>query len=586
MGVYVSLKIVPARIDPGEWADFYDETVLFLKNGDLKFIGPKEERIILPEGEFKRIIYSQAFEQVKNGKRSWHISGDLETYGMGESFLLYRDLSHYQIQYFLSRDDDNKTLPDTDFRYDIVENLVWEYFEGIDAPKDNRGTGADRNKDKNAPLPFMSTVFDEKTQGHPFHYYMLGVGMLAENRFPRAAYVSGNIDRFQGEEARDKIKSILNKNVSLPLCTDPDALLERIISYHQGVAALKAFHDLLRDDAERDAAVTHQAAIKHLGREVFENWFLGRLKHYEKPSVMGAKDLMMEWLNAGQPLDRLIQLECLHPDGPRHAPLKIAESLVDLWLTIEPEKRNAWQSFDKPQGAADTVASQFGGIFLDMLLGARGRHMKTYIPADEVVHVFSRTFPQEKTAIAEAVYRTTRELEETHAQISKPLADKVKEVQEDPGVLDGVPILQLADEASITKQQHDWLVHFAYFLSFQLAEVKKGSAGTKSLFFHQKNRDDLYTQIVLATSRYGPNLTDQAWQWIDHEQDMDLLTTLVLLALMNKSEQKFYNTKKAIMEKKWLCEVLTRFRMDTEKMHEIGTLMDEMLKAKQEIEGA
>ena len=52
----------------------------------------------------------------------------------------------------------------------------------------------------------------------PFHYYMLGVGMLAEDRFPSAAFVSGDIDRFQAEKARDKIRAILKRDVNLPLC--------------------------------------------------------------------------------------------------------------------------------------------------------------------------------------------------------------------------------------------------------------------------------------------------------------------------------------------------------------------------------
>ena len=147
--------------------------------------------------------------------------------------------------------------------------------------------------------------------------------------------------------------------------------------------------------------------------------------------------------------------------------------------------------------------------------------------------------------------------------------------------------MQLADAASITGEQRDWLVHFAYILSFQLSVIKDGENEIENLFFNERNYDDLYSQFVLATDRYGPHLTDQAWQWIDDEQDLDLLTTLTMLSLINNSEQKFYNTKKAVMEKKWLCELVTKLRMDTKKMNKIKIRADEaLMKAKQTREKA
>ena len=589
MGVYISLKILPDRISPDEWATFYDETVQFLKNSDLRLIGPGKERIKLPQGEFERTIYSQTFEQVENGKHFWHICGDLTFYGMGESFHLYRDLNHYQDRYLFVRDADKDPVSAMDLHYDIVENVLREQLHETEHVEGDPPATTGRKQDKYGSLSAMARVFDEKTQGHPFHYYMLGVGMLAEDRFPSSAFVSGDIDRFQAEKARDKIRTILKRDVNLPLCANPDALLKRVMLYYEGIAAVKAFDCLLRDDDPlQDASQMHRIVIRHLGRQVYEHWFLERLKQYETPNKLGAKDIMMEWLNSGEPLETLLRLACIHKDGPLYAPVCTAESLVNLWLTIEPEKRNAWQAFSRPPGAADTVAGRFGAILLDVFLGAKGRNLKVYIPEDVLIQTFGRIFPQEESAVSEMVLRVTRELEETHAQIEKPLAEKLRQVQEEPGVLDGVPILQLADTASITEEQRDWLAHFAYMLSFQLSVIKDGENEIENLFFNDRNYDDLYTQFVLATDKYGPYLTDQAWQWIDDEQDLDLLTTLTMLSLINKSEQKFYHTKKAVMEKKWLCDLVTKLRMDTKEMNKIKIRVDDeaQIKAKQTREKA
>jgi hypothetical protein len=80
-----------------------------------------------------------------------------------------------------------------------------------------------------------------------------------------------------------------------------------------------------------------------------------------------------------------------------------------------------------------------------------------------------------------------------------------------------------------------------------------------------------------VTREYGPQLTEDAWSWIDQENDFSLIKTLCILAMVNEHEQKFYNTKKSIFEKRWLCKLVTNWSKDNEKMNSIRKMAEDAL---------
>lgn len=51
-----------------------------------------------------------------------------------------------------------------------------------------------------------------------------------------------------------------------------------------------------------------------------------------------------------------------------------------------------------------------------------------------------------------------------------------------------------------------------------------------------------------ACDAHGINLTEDAWAWIDVEQDRDLLAMLIAFAAMNEREQRFWNMRLALCE--------------------------------------
>lgn len=211
MGIYVHLYIMPHKINPKKWKEVYEESLLLLKADPDGAMGLKHKDF----GFASLLYYSRAIESDidKPDQRHWHVVGDMKSKKSAESFLMYYDLNHYR----------KKIGKPERSRNDILYSKA---------------------RDKGN----YTTVFSSKTQGYPYHYFILAVASLVESRFPSFALATGDIDRNDSEKAVSWANSILKDKIDVPVCTDNARLRLRLKKYFKDQELTDIFKEFSRSD--------------------------------------------------------------------------------------------------------------------------------------------------------------------------------------------------------------------------------------------------------------------------------------------------------------------------------------------------
>jgi hypothetical protein len=520
MGVYVQSRIIAERIEPEAWQALYAQTLDFLNRCSLDLMGLG--RVKGRTGD--RRVYTRAIEQHADepARRHWHVVGDFESFETGESFLLYADIGHY-------RRGEAAAAPE-----DVLQAVL------VDA-------GSSGN------------VFNDKTQGHPYHFAMLAVAMLIEDRFPLYAFTSGDIDRAQAEAAREMLRETLGVDVALPLCVESGRLLERIGNYVQGQAVLERFDVIFRGERSELFRVAPPQDL--------QAWLAAELGRYQTPSQLGVTRLAIDWLNADQDLETLCRVACLDAAGPRFDPVGLAEMLASTWVTVPEEARAALSPFQRPAGAQDTVATQLGMALLDMR-GLSGRRTRRCIPRAEVLALLARLFPEQAERIRETLEQSDAKITANLETVRTPVQDLDRRSHEQRDAGDGRSFLFFETADDLDESQRTPFKWFAYtawrLLSTMAVEVPLSIDWTPT---------EVKNNIERICREHGITLTEDAWTWVEAEQDQSLLNMLLAFAAMNEHEQRFWNMRRALFERRPLALALLAASRDEAVRAEVEEML-------------
>ncbi|QTA80528.1 Uncharacterized protein dnl_28330 [Desulfonema limicola] len=514
MGVYVKLSILSDQIPDKEWNEFYDESLIFLKKYSDEIMGFREEI----KGSIKRHVYSREIEHNKDDpqKRHWAAIGDFFSKETGETFCLYYDINHYFHGKYKSERCD-----------DILLHMIDDY-------NDSEGKRAGHFCD----------IFNNKTQGYSYHIPMLAVAMICEDRFTELAAVSGNIDIYQARKAKILIREILNKEVHLPVCTDTVRLYNRIKRYYNDIRGIHYF-ELIYRGSENDLYKELQDVYDI---EIIKQWFIENLMKFNSPASFGAIDMFIAWLNATQDLETLCNMACIDPKGPGFNPVEFASALASTWISIDKTRQGLMDIFLKPRGETDTVFSQFGMMLMDMG-GFKGRNMKFHLDQDQVLSKIKELFPLDFPDIKKTFVNKNNKEKEKLDSLKDPVARLEKSVSEDNSdpLGDTFPVLESMKDA--TKEQRFMLKGAAA----GMRRLRRNLSDEEEERLYMPN-DELINMIILLTEKVGPKLSEDAWNWIDNEDNTELLRFLVLLVMIDNGEQKFWNMRKGILENKKLAK--------------------------------
>lgn len=187
MGVCISLSISKA-VTPQEWQEVYEEALCLAK--ELNLAMRKEVRIqgidticLVPVDEFEQ-TYGWNNEHMRY---LWSVDGDYLYMRTAESFSMPRDLVKQE-------------TVDPDAGDAMISNLP----EYLDYPWDD-------SKFDNAYC-----LWGGKTQGEPYHMYLLAIACFIEAKLGTKAFVSGDITRDQCKRAVAIANQFLKKPIDMP----------------------------------------------------------------------------------------------------------------------------------------------------------------------------------------------------------------------------------------------------------------------------------------------------------------------------------------------------------------------------------
>lgn len=196
MGIYIYQKISKS-VTREEWESVYEETLKLVEKFPLARRGS-----ISYAGEEVICAVRTAEEEVNEfGKiiRGWSASMDYDTLKEAE-------------EYFVPRDIVGEHNVDADAG-DAMLGVLPVYLDyKWDDPK----------------CEHVYSLWDSKTQGEPYHMYILAVACLIEDRLGEKAFVYGDITRGQCQKAVELANEWLEQPIQIPSRCDLERFFERI----------------------------------------------------------------------------------------------------------------------------------------------------------------------------------------------------------------------------------------------------------------------------------------------------------------------------------------------------------------------
>ncbi len=498
MGIDIGLSIVPNKIDCITWQRVYEESLILLKA--YPFAGL---RTIKKEGK-EMLVYTGELEHKLDDfhNRYWLVCGDLKTKKMAETFRLCFDLSNY-----CGHLVENKETKASDMEKDAenIDDILLELQKEM--------------KDQNSALV---NVFFEKTQGAPFHNYLLALAMLFESRLAPFAVVRGSITREQAQIAKEWADCLLKEPIDIPVLLDPANLHSRMSGAAQGFELVDVLNLLWHGDEQE----IFDFSLQNFGIDLMENWLAFQLKNLDNGFTKGMLDYLILWLNSTKDLKRLCSLVCLKDDGPKHSPTDFCTALVWTWLFVPNEKYAFLKHLDLKSGSSWTAET----LFIDTMLSLQytGRKMQYFIPMHDVYLPLEKAFPEEAGHLIQLLEREQVKVEEritqTREKVQQLLSDR-----ETGGIqgndFESIETISLNYDADrpLTEDQLAVISGIADLFKNTLeifgdADILK--KGAESLGWLQMIRN--------ATAEATFILTEEAWEWIEREKNEKLLKILLL----------------------------------------------------------
>ncbi|MBF0429070.1 MAG: hypothetical protein HQL94_09130 [Magnetococcales bacterium] len=525
MGIHVNLYIFSERIDPNEWRMVYLETLQLLQAWPGGILGFREEQV---DGT-NRLSYSSNFEHAADDwkKRHWWVDGDQESGQFGESFRLYADLYVYR-------------RPKKKIKQDKGGMLAQ-----LRSISDAQGT-----------------VFDSKTQGHPYHYAMLAVAMLIEDRFPHAALAAGDITLPQSRKARQTICELLGRDVALPILVEGARLLQECFKQFGQEEGLQEFFYAFHGD-ERDHVAAIELAAQAVEPSVLRRCHAIRMSQFPDPNTLGFRGLCQDWMRATGDLASLIDIACLDKDGPRVRPIELANALVAIWLTVPPD---AITSLPRPEENPIELPT-INDLFCDVMFrlsGLRGLNTYVYVDINTFLDVFQFHFPNQIENIRREVIvmqdKILTDVVKMNEKYAKLIQEECKNQEIDQGISFGLDDLRhIHPSTPLHEETANLLDGWAKGLQTSMQHLY--SIFPEIAF---QNIDDLRTSIYDVTYGRYLVLTEREWGWIDRETDRKILLVVLMLLAIDDNSDLFVNTRKVLLESPFalsaVCERMTDFK--------------------------
>ena len=455
MGVSIHLEISKS-VTCEEWREVYQETLQLVK------AFPLAERCEVPVRGIPTIClvpteeheetYGWNQEKVRTG---WLADGDYESLRTAEAYFLNRDL--------VTMDGYEADAPDAIF------SMVPRCFRGYDWNDDR--------------FNHSYSLWGAKTQGEPYHMYLLSIACLIESRLGGKAYIHGDITKGQCERAVRMANEYLDCEIDTPDQCDMDRLFTRVDNLPLTEAEKLELYVsvyLGRQDAGFGLYVRN-----HFSEEALDKYWAERFSAYQVP-MLGFDKALEQYVLWGYDLERLCSFVCYTGDDGTTHYADFVKRIMEAELHRHDKDCADVLKIDsdeeEPYGV-ETLFAQF------LLAGARNKRIDRYIPIDEIraslSHALGNLCPVDE--IIDEYLQAESRRERPHANVEASGENLEEDIELDESSLLTKAVDSYAHILERTKDEYDicFADELLYYESGDSIRPQLLEAVCKSLAFYQ-----------------------------------------------------------------------------------------------------
>lgn len=349
MGIYIHMSISES-VTKDEWASVYEETLRLVE------AFPFAERMEVPVRGIKTICLVPTKERKKrrgwydeNICTGWCTDGDYESLCTAEEYFLPREL--------VTDDSYDPDAPDA--MYSELPSLL-----GFDW--------------KDARFRRQYHLWGAKTQGEPYHMYLLAVACLIESRLGAKAFVYGDITKGQCRKAVEMANQYLDNKIDIPVRCDPDKFLARIKTFSFSESEMvKIYIGLYLGNKD---AVFGSIAKKQFSDEAFDVYWKDRLGRFQV-TMKGFNDALKDYLLWGFDLEKLAGYISFYDEEGKSYYDDFVRQIMETKLYRKEKDCTDILKIDQEEERPYSIATLFAQFVYGM---ASNRKVDRYIPLTDI----------------------------------------------------------------------------------------------------------------------------------------------------------------------------------------------------------
>ena len=272
----IYIKIKTTGIDPQAWESTWQEMISIIEAIPLTFL-----RLLYPkENQYNCEVFTTNIIDKKDAKQeNLSFKGDSLSLSFGEAFLIHRNL---------------ETLKDLLPHAEVVEDkpVYWIPEEAIG---DSYTIYANGNT--------LGQSWGIKTGLASYHYVIVAIGMLYENRFPENLFMWSNTPHEEVETVRIWLEQHFKQDFKMPICHDMEAMVDKLEEFYTPNQIMVRIDCLNR----RNESLKIKTFLKHFGNKWVLSFYASKLSHTSF-GTFGFYNVIEAWMNITQDLEFTLSL--------------------------------------------------------------------------------------------------------------------------------------------------------------------------------------------------------------------------------------------------------------------------------------
>ena len=531
MGIHINLYISKS-VTKQEWNDVYEESLRLAKAfplADLKKINIKsvETLCLVPCREYEKSnIWDEKLKAV-----GWCAFGDYETSDIAEEYFTPRDL-----------------IEDKEFNKNAGDAILGAIPLYNDFNQNDIVCGQTYH------------LWGNKTQGKPYHMYLLAIACMIESRLGEKAFVGGDITRGQCRKAVEIANEYLKKSIEMPNRCNMEQLYKRIVKLPlESKEQIRMFVSLYL--GTKNAEFGKYLRSNFSGDVCYEYWKYRF--HNSSIDTIGFDENLKEYLLWGFDLEKLFNLVNYYDKNNQPQYEMFVNKILDSKLHLKEKNCKDILEIDQEQESPYTVDHLFAQFIHST---SRNRKVDRYIPMDDLRQILLNGLGEKCDVNQIITGHLCRESLQKPIDFSKEIPTTEEELAE----LRKQDAAEVFQEVMRVRQQKNYDKYNKYDISFpeELNFYKKGDTiypelkdalmtlfekYTESLdgdtFLLLKDQSAVMKFKCLTQIKKDFLLRDKDWEKIFNnlENDKDSIKRYYIMLYLKISNDSIYTIVKAIM---------------------------------------